>query len=1119
MKYIHLLFYMCAFYIPAMLSAQQTSSGSGTSLNSYKNYRLTVVPIIDTTSVEGLSPNKCQRTVEYFDGTGRLIQTVQINVAPDFSDLVVYQEYDFVGRPSRKWLPAVFTNNNGASISYSALETAASNTYAGDSKPYSTLTYEASPLERVLKQANPGQDWYANDRNVKTSYLTNVSGNDTLNCIHYHMYSNASDTLVTVSRTGNYSTGSLRVIHSSDEDGHHSWEFKDGHNRTVLLRQLLSGSSFYDTYYIYDVFGNLGAVLPPLASDRMRTDNNWDNSISADLRDYSFLYQYDNRNRCRSKRLPGCGWTYYIYDKADRLIFSQDEEQRKRNEWSFSLPDVFNRVCLTGTCRNTFNVPAAVSPLDTTLVTVTRNNTTSVYKGYSSPQVTLVTPVVLNVNYYDDYEFMGKNGVPSSTDFNYESGTGFGERYPDGARTCLTGTMSAKLDGSSTASYLYSIMYYDEKGRIVQSKSTSQLSGGIEKEYFSYNFTGQPVKHKHIHSATGKSTQTELNTYTYDHAGRLLTHTYQLNNGSNVVLADNEYDKLGRLLSNKRNGQLNLKTDYTYNVRSWTKSMSGPLFSQTLYYNDHRSNNSNTPCYNGNISAMDWNAANNVTRGYDFAYNDLSRLIRADYLENNVRSNKFSTTYSYDKHGNINSLSRRGNVGTTTYGVIDNLTLSYQGNQLLKVEDAATSPSLSMSMDFKDGAHQNIEYTYDKNGNLTKDLNKGIASIEYNLLNLAKRITFSGVNSPVHEYVYSSDGEKLSVIHQSSTQKRTDYVGNMIYENGSLKRILVDGGYIENGVYYFYLEDHLGNNRVVAKADGTVIQTNHYYPYGMLFAESTYADKQPYKYNGKELDRENGLDWYDYGARQMEVDKGRFIAIDPMMEKFYNWSPYNYCFGNPIKYIDPNGALTSPYYTADGIFLGVDEEGFTGDIYITDEETFKKHAKKGVVNSRQMQKESNTIAMKDKDLSMEAESHIYTDVLKKSEDTELNMSRLYNGEISIVEDVVRKGIYDIIGKGYNNPEGHKYDPQFSQSYVDGEIRVTVRKGSNKLSLYSVETIQNRIGVHEYYGHGIMNWSTRKTHWKCYDAQIKHSTFKLLPKDQQNEIIQRRDLFYRTRNQQ
>ena len=97
--------------------------------------------------------------------------------------------------------------------------------------------------------------------------------------------------------------------------------------------------------------------------------------------------------------------------------------------------------------------------------------------------------------------------------------------------------------------------------------------------------------------------------------------------------------------------------------------------------------------------------------------------------------------------------------------------------------------------------------------------------------------------------------------------KTTDYCGNVIYENGLLKRIMVDGGYIENGTYYFYLTDHLGNNRVIASAGGSIVQSNHYYPFGMSFAEGSATSQQPYKYNGKELDTERGLNLYDYSAR------------------------------------------------------------------------------------------------------------------------------------------------------------------------------------------------------------------------------------------------------------
>jgi RHS repeat-associated protein len=72
----------------------------------------------------------------------------------------------------------------------------------------------------------------------------------------------------------------------------------------------------------------------------------------------------------------------------------------------------------------------------------------------------------------------------------------------------------------------------------------------------------------------------------------------------------------------------------------------------------------------------------------------------------------------------------------------------------------------------------------------------------------------------------------------------------------------------------------------------------------MPFADATGQDKQPYKYNNKELDGRNGLDMYDYSARWK--DDFRFTTIDPMAEKYYSISPYAYCANNPLKYTDPN---------------------------------------------------------------------------------------------------------------------------------------------------------------------------------------------------------------------
>ncbi|MFG5856817.1 RHS repeat-associated core domain-containing protein, partial [Dysgonomonas sp. Shenzhen-Wh21] len=498
----------------------------------------------------------------------------------------------------------------------------------------------------------------------------------------------------------------------------------------------------------------------------------------------------------------------------------------------------------------------------------------------------------------------------------------------------LTGVIKAQQlsDGSISPTYLYSVMYYDNRERLIQTKSNNHLSGGIEQEYIAYNFMGQLTKKKHIHQATGKTTQTEIYAYTYDHAGRITKETYQLNGATAVILAENTYDELGRLKTNKKGGVANALSTYGYNIRSWTKSITSPLFTQTLYYNDVYGGS--TKQYNGNVGAMSWKLSSETnTLGYVFIYDNLSRLITSNYLVNGTANTNYKEAYTYDKHGNIATLQRYGKTAASTYALIDNLTMTYTGNQLLKADDAVATISLAESADFKNYSSVATEYFYNANGAMSKDFNKGITEIQYNSLNLPRQMD---IKSPVaearNEYTYSAGGQKLKVVQKwnpnysttpvigsaintaALTQtKTTDYVDNKIYENGTLKRILVDGGYIEGGVYHYYLTDHLGNNRVVLNASGTVIQKNHYYPFGTTFAESTVTEqgKQPYKYNGKELDQMHGLNLYDYSARYYESAIGRFLSVDPLAELHYDNSPYAYVLNNPLKYIDINGMDTT----------------------------------------------------------------------------------------------------------------------------------------------------------------------------------------------------------------
>jgi RHS repeat-associated protein len=140
-----------------------------------------------------------------------------------------------------------------------------------------------------------------------------------------------------------------------------------------------------------------------------------------------------------------------------------------------------------------------------------------------------------------------------------------------------------------------------------------------------------------------------------------------------------------------------------------------------------------------------------------------------------------------------------------------------------------------------------------------------------------------------------------------TSSKTTDYVGNKVYENGTLKRILTENGYYESGNYYFYVKNHLGSNVITADRNGNIVQNNHYYPFGLTMGISTGPGVQPYKYTGKELDMQHGLNLYDFSARTYDPAIGRFTTPDPLAEKYYPVSPYAYCANNPVNAVDRDG--------------------------------------------------------------------------------------------------------------------------------------------------------------------------------------------------------------------
>jgi RHS repeat-associated protein len=373
--------------------------------------------------------------------------------------------------------------------------------------------------------------------------------------------------------------------------------------------------------------------------------------------------------------------------------------------------------------------------------------------------------------------------------------------------------------------------------------------------------------------------------------------------------------------------------------------------------------------YNGNISETLWRSSkDNILRSYGYTYDDLNRLRNAQYIRPvnpllsntnlNPIVNTFNESMQYDKNGNIVALQRNGGMESQSPALpIDNLIYQYDGNRLLKVDDSA-----SITDGFKDGINASTEYTYDLNGNMTTDQNKGVSSITYNHLNLPTKIVMS---SGTITYVYNALGQKVSKTVSNSTispatTSNTQYFGGFQYNNSILQFFPTAEGYVKNTVvsgantydYIFNYTDHLGNIRLsYGIAPGTqlltIFEENNYYPFGLKHgnynnqlksivnlkdvafldtpldvkaakaipidpnapsSNSTVANSgYQYKYNGKELQDELGLNLYDYGARLYDPAAPHFLQIDPKAETSRRFSPYTYCLNNPVFFIDPDG--------------------------------------------------------------------------------------------------------------------------------------------------------------------------------------------------------------------
>ncbi|MFV0181955.1 RHS repeat-associated core domain-containing protein [Empedobacter falsenii] len=884
-----------------------------------------------------------KETVVYFDGLGREKQALQVSASPTGKTIVTQVEYDGFGRQAKENLPFPISSAANTIVSAATNGNTFYSTLTGDSTPFSEKTFENSPLNRVLAQAAPGNSWKKGANEIKFEYATNTATEVqkfgvTLNTAF----------VPTLNLSGNYAAGTLYKTVTTDENGQPIQEFKDKEGKVILKRiniPAISGNSSgnHDTYYVYDIYGNLTYVLPPKL---VEVGGITVTTYRTHLPELGYQYQYDEKNRLVEKQLPGKGREFMVYDKLDRLVATRDSQ----NEWIFTKYDKFNRIVYTGTLPSSARATLQTAYNAATIYHETRgtsgglsNNgiTNGLYTNVAYP--TAFTKIT-TINYYDEYTNLGV--TPSSIDG--QSVIGVTDIRTKGL------PLASFTNVLGTTTWAKNYTYYDAKYiRPVATASTNYL-GGYTNTASSLDFRGKPLKTVTKHKQLAVSTELTLTDEFVYYANELLkSQTHQINNGSKEYIVQNSYNEINQLTSKKVGNSVAatpLQTvDYKYNIRGWMTDINNidvtetgtykDLFSFKLNYNTITQLISNPanfkPLYNGNISETIWKTNDNKIRSYSYRYDGLNRLISANYIKGaNEVVNAFNEDIKgYDKNGNINGIIRTGNQDLSSSPIwIDDLTYSYKANsnKLLSVTDS------KIIAGFNDGNKTGDDYAYDVNGNLTVDKNKGITKITYNFLNLPTEVLWNA--SKKINYTYDASGVKLrKVVTDGTTITTTDYLGSFQYQNNVLQFFPTAEGYVNvtNGTAFNYVynyTDHLGNVRLSYQknTDGTVkvIDENNYYPFGLkhnrcgngqlCLAEGSVSldivgsNSYKYKYNGKELQEELSLNLYDYGARNYDPAIGRWFNIDPLAEKSRRFSPYTYALNNPVYFIDPDGMMAEP---------------------------------------------------------------------------------------------------------------------------------------------------------------------------------------------------------------
>lgn len=791
--------------------------------------------ITDWIQVDGLATGDKLQSTTYIDGLQRTIQTVLRQTSQQegggWADMVTHVEYDAMGRSDKAFIPFASSSTIGKfkTNARTEQESFVRTKYgeASNAQTYASVTYEQSPLSRVTNTRLAGTGFAGDVAYPGTSFQSEF--NTAAEGIRIWNIGFTSGSMPTSSAA--YSDGKLSKSITVDEKSKKVYVYTDFEGKTILKKVQdadnpldNSHDGWQCTYYVYDDLGNLRCTISPKATKYLQ-GNSWAFASSDVYQELCFWNEFDERGRVIAKHSPGAGHLQLVYDKKDRVVLTQDENQRNRSskQWSFFLYDQQNRSVATGLFDNSTTRDGMADYVKNNLnngnvsITIFTGASESIsvdnpVAGSSTNCNSCSNTVINSVQYYDDYTYTGVKAYNST--FTFAGSTDpYVEPSTQSVRVkdIATGSKVRVIDQNYNDNnpnndvFLTSTKYYDERGRTLQGLAEN-IKGGTDYSTNQYDFAGRLLSICHVHNFPGTSMTNYqvISKYEYDVVGQLTRLSKKYGTEAYKNLVEYSYDEYGRVKNKKLSpdfnssaGLENLK--YDYNIQGWLTGINKDyaqantalnqwdhFFGLYLGY-DNRDNVFTGKQYNGNITGAIWKTqGDNMPRRYDYEYDNSYRFKAANFVQKekptdgswtNTKMDFSVTNISYDENGNLKQMNQKGVIpGNNTPVFIDKLLYEYKqaagndwSNQLRRVFDQTTDLTTSNNGSLGDFKDENYgvnadDYVFDGNGNLTKDNNKKIR------VGTGAGVEYNFMDRPqkitienksVVEFIYDATGEKL----------------------------------------------------------------------------------------------------------------------------------------------------------------------------------------------------------------------------------------------------------------------------------------------------------------------------------------------------------------------